>query len=468
MRRQRRFLNLSGLTLAACLMMVASGGCNNSARTTPPIPRASRGNAQAGARAGTGLVARTDAPATAIIERKTAILESVIKLIQQAATNPGGDHFGTAIKNLNQYFAENPSSDYVLAPKAREFLLDQLSRIQVEQLESPAWVMQDARHVEDCMLYQGIAARVSGPGDDVTRVRRVFDWMIRQVELVPVGSLGSQGLQQAYARPYDVLLRGMATEAPEGGWSERGWLFLSLCRQLGLDSGLLTYTPPGLKEPIVWCCVVLIDGKPYLFDTRIGLAIPDAAGTGVATLDEAMTNPAILARMDLPGQSPYGTTREALAASPSKIGVLIDSSPRYFSPRMKLLQASLAGKDVTILFRDPALQRDSFAAALGDRLGKVSLWDLPMEVERLLFTSQSFVTSTQNSLFMFRSEFPLLIARMKRASRRDRSCDPRLRVDAVPRQRHVDGRQDADAARVSAGDRRLCHLFPGDVSPRSE
>ena len=62
--------------------------------------------------------------------------------------------------------------------------------------------MPDARHVEDCMLYQGIAARVAGPGDDLTRVRRVFDWMVRQVQLVPVGSLGSQGLQQAYARPY--------------------------------------------------------------------------------------------------------------------------------------------------------------------------------------------------------------------------------------------------------------------------
>jgi hypothetical protein len=262
------------------------------------------------------------------------------------------------------------------------------------------------------MLYHGIAARVAGPGDDLSRVRSVFDWMVRQVQLVPPGSLGSQGMQQAYARPFDVLLRGMATEA-EGVWSERGWLFLSLCRQLGLDAGLITYTPPGLKEPIVWCCVVLIEGKPYLFDTRIGLPIPDAKGTGVATLEEAMTDERILARMDLPAQSPYGTTREALVASPSKIGVLIDSSPRYFSPRMKLLQASLVGKNLTVLYRDPAEQRDKFAEALGPRFGKLGLWELPMMVEALLFTSQAFVTSTQNSLFMFKSEFPLLMARMK-------------------------------------------------------
>ncbi len=46
-------------------------------------------------------------------------------------------------------------------------------------------------------------------------------------------------------------MRGMATE--EGGtWAERGWLFMSLCRQLGIDVGLITYTPTNLKEPIAW------------------------------------------------------------------------------------------------------------------------------------------------------------------------------------------------------------------------
>ena len=33
-----------------------------------------------------------------------------------------------AIKNLNQYFAETPASEYELAAKAREFLLDQLPK----------------------------------------------------------------------------------------------------------------------------------------------------------------------------------------------------------------------------------------------------------------------------------------------------------------------------------------------------
>src|SRR5262249_49573516 len=142
-------------------------------------------------------------------------------------------------------------------------------------------------------------------------------------------------------------------------------LFLSLCRQLGLDAGLVTYTPLGAKDaaPVVWCAAVLVDKKPYLFDPRVGLVIPDAQGSGVATLEEAMTKPVVRDRMDLPGQSPYATSRASLLGSASKIGILLDSGTRYFAPRMKLLQENLAGKNVTVLYRDPAEQRDRWAEA---------------------------------------------------------------------------------------------------------
>ena len=261
--------------------------------------------------------------------------------------------------------------------------------------------------------------------------------MVRQIQLVPAGSLGGAGPRPGDARPYDVLLRGMATEVG-GRWSERGWLFLSLCRQLGLDGGLLTYTPLGVKDPIVWCAAILIDGKLYLFDTRIGLPVPDAKGDGVATLDEALSDPVVLDRIDLPGQSPYGTSRATLLASTSKIGVLIDSSPRYFSPRMKLLQRSLAGKNRTILYRDPAEQHDRFVEALGKRAGKVELWELPMMVETLLFTNPQFVEATQRSLFMFQSEVPTALRPDQAAAGRDPRGDPGLRGLPVRRERAGD------------------------------
>jgi hypothetical protein len=348
---------------------------------------------------------------------KQAILENVIKLIQTAALKPGGANFEIATKNLNQYFGDTSPSQYALSPEARTFLLEQMPAGAVKNLENPAFLMPDARHMEDCMLYHSVATRIGGPGgDDLSRVRQVFRWIVEQIQLVPPGSLAAPGLGQAYARPYDVLMRGMATES-EGYWAERGWLFMVLCRQLGVDVGLLTYTPQEGKDAVIWTCAALIDGKLYLFDTRIGLEIPGPGDAGgVATLDEALGDPSVLGRLDLPGQSPYGTTRTALLDSKSKIGVLLDSSPDYRSPRMALLQASLAGKNRTILFRDPADERDRFVKALGEHAGGVSFWELPAFVEDRLFNDRTgrFVAATKHALALFDPNYyPLVYARIK-------------------------------------------------------
>jgi tetratricopeptide (TPR) repeat protein len=372
-------------------------------------------------------------------EQRTAILDSAVTLIQRAALQPGGEHFKLATEKLSYYFEGTPLPNYQLSPPSREYLRTQLPTNFLRELESRNWSLRDARHLEDCMMYYKIATRVAETGEDLDRVRRVFNWVVQQVQLVPAGSLGSPRLPQAFARPYDVLLRGMATEA-DGAWAERSWLFMALCRQLDIDTGLITYTKSstleprldapsvgsdagvegrlmgmrrGPKMPVVWICTALVGDRAYLFDARLGLEIPGPDGTGVATIDQALADPAILERMNLPGHSPYGTSRASLLASTTKLGILLDSSRGYSSPKMRMLQQELAGKDRTILYRDAAEQRDHFEAVLGSRLGKVSLWSLPLEVETRLFTDARFVESIQSSLYLFRAEFPLLYARVK-------------------------------------------------------
>ena len=180
--------------------------------------------------------------------RKAAILASSIELIQRAALQPGGDNFGLATQKLNQFFEGTPQADYQLdsaaPPSCTAIAAGKTERARDHGLE-----LRDARHLEDCMMYYGIASRVGGTGDDLIRVRRVFDWIVRQIQLVPCGSLGSPQLPQVPARPYDVLLRGMATES-EGYWAERSWLFMALCRQLGVDVGLVTYSRGNVVEPL--------------------------------------------------------------------------------------------------------------------------------------------------------------------------------------------------------------------------
>ncbi len=384
-----------------------------------PKGRAPRGGAGAG-------IASTRRSA----EERKAILDNSITLIQRASIKPGGAHFDQAVKNLNQYFAGTDPAEYQLDSAAREYLISQAGPQAINQLQGQEWTIRDTRHIEDCMMYYAIANRVAGAGDDLVRARRVFDWIIRQVELVPAGSFGAGRLGPAFSRPYDVLVRGMASESEGTIWAERAWIFMALCRQLGIDAGLITFTRGNTldammpqqdptaarraaKPRVVWICGVLAGDQIYLFDARLGLEVPGPGGQGVATLEQALADSSILERMALPGLAPYSASRAALLSSPTKIGILIDSSPGYFSPKMKLLQRELSGNDRAILFNDPANERDKFVRAMGPRAGAVALWELPLQVEARLFTDAQYVEAIQRSLFLFKPEFPLIYARVK-------------------------------------------------------
>ncbi len=408
---RRKLLLCSGIGL--CL---AASGCSYTT-PAPPAGAPPGGAPVAGAPGAAGGLGNAEpgAPDCDPIPEsdKQAILDNVIKLIQTAPLKPGGDNFAIATQNLNKYFCGVSSEKFTLAPATRAMLVQQMPEAVVQDLQDRTFRMPDARHIEDCMLYHSVARRVGGVGDDEARVRRVFRWIVEQIQLVPPGALAAPRLGQAEARPYDVLMRGMATE-DGGAWAERGWLFIVLCRQLGVDACLLTYTPAGAKDPVVWTCAALIDGKLCLFDTRLGLEIPGPGGVGVATLDDALADPGVLARLDLPGQSSYPTGCDSLLASASKIGVLIDSSPHYRSPRMELLQEDLAGRNRTILYSDISGERERLLRALGKHAGSIDFWELPARVEHLLFTQPKFVEATLFSLLLFDpNRFPLVYARMK-------------------------------------------------------
>ena len=360
-----------------------------------------------------------------------SLLRAVVQLVQLAPTNPGGSHFDIAKDYLNQYFANSSEGDFQLSEATRQYFREHLGEAAekaIKDLEVKTFTVKDARHIEDCLLLSTVARRVAGDGDDLTRVTRVFDWMVRQVQLVPAGSLAIPGGSQAQARPYDVLMRGMATE--QGGWAERSWLFMALCRQLGLDAGLIVYEPAPsatkveadaeaaekteaeaekAEELFVWICAVLIDGKVYLFDSRIGLPVPGPGGKGVATLEQAASDPSILAQLDLP-EKPYTTHAEDL--NRGKLRIWLDSSLGHLAARMRQLQGKLAGRDRMVLFRDPAEQDAAFSKVLGDRLAETELWYLPMQVEYQLFNDPKFVAAAQFSIAIFDSKLPLLHARL--------------------------------------------------------
>jgi hypothetical protein len=422
-------LALSPLALASLLVLP---GCGEDPEVAPLTPVPGAGVAAPEGDAATTLPPGLDQPpgaaqgdgAPLADVDPDSLIRAVVSLIRSAPSNPGGDNFTIAKDHLNHFFAGASRADFALPEATRAYLRGQFgpgADQAIQNLEAPTFTIQDSRHIEDCLLLQQLARRVAGDGDDLVRVRRLFDWVVRQVQLVPAGSLAPPGLTQAAARPYDVLLRGMATE--QGEWAERSWLFIALCRQIGVDAGLIVYEPaapavpappadgaaPPASRPIAWIATALVGGRPYLFDCGLGLPIPGPGGRGVATLEEAIADPEVLDGLDLPGR-PYPTHRAELAGA--KLRVLVDSTVGTMSPRMRQLQLNLAGPDRMVLFRDPADADAAFAKALGGRLVGTALWKLPIDVSTLLFTDPNFVTATQHAIRFFDAALPLLPARM--------------------------------------------------------
>lgn len=415
---------LVGVTLALTLLAAHSGCGTGPANITPPNINYVTGEVDTSLSA-TGETA--DPGDIAATSAEGALIRSTIKLLSDAATTPGGSHFDVAKDYLNAHYGSTKVSDFHMDGPERDYLAARFGDTApkaIAELESQVYTFRDSRHIEDCLLLASIARRVAGDGEDLDRVERLFHWLVRQVQLVPSGTLGLPGLPQAAARPYDVLLRAMAIE--EGEWTERSWAFLSLCRQIDLDAGIVRFTPPAdptatdaattkteaaaPPQPRVFAVAVLVEGVPYLFDCRIGLPIPGPGGKGIATLEQAMTDPDILARLDLP-DAPYPVHQADLAAA-GKVKVYLDSTIGYLSPRMRQFQKELAGRDRMVLFRNPAEVDAAFAQALGDRFGGTEFWTLPMEVETRLFTDPTFNEATKFALQFFDPQLPLMPARM--------------------------------------------------------
>ena len=379
-------------------------------------------------------------------EQKAAILRQVIQLIESAATNPGGDNFTLAAESLNDYFLDARPEDFALDPQVRQFLEAQpgMPPDAGQVILNPRFTGQlDGRHIEDCMMYRNVTRSVlsraqgaAASGEDLARARALFDWIVSQIVLVPAGSLAVPNARtpdgqpfQAQARPYDVLLRGMATETG-GIWAERSWLFLALCRQARLNAALLEVvvpvrppaqafqtsifpsplmvpTPPSLR---VFCCGVCLGDSVYLFDARLGEPILTADGQSIATLEQAATDPQILARVDLP-ERPYSVTFADLATG--KIRVLLDANSGSLAPRMKNLQQRLTGENRMILYQDPTELAAAFQQALGDRFESARLWTLPLEVEYRLFHDSQFNAASGFTVQIFNARWPLLAARLE-------------------------------------------------------
>jgi hypothetical protein len=286
----------------------------------------------------------------------------------QAALNHVNAHF-------NQFPAKRPPplSQNQAAELRR---LAGLKADEVEEISGSNCTRLEAHHLEHCCLLRdaarslavrGSAGKNAGPGLD--QASAAFDWVVRQVR--------SQGAGQPWAPPVLVLRRGWGTDM------DRALIFLSLLEQVGSPAGrqshllgCLLFCPNAAGDQRFWACGVVVDGGKdvYLFDPRLGLALPGPGGKGVATLAEARSKPDVLAQLDVDKDRRYDVTADQARAAEVHLYCPLSA----LSPRMRHLQDEVLPPTVEVhLAADLAgdLNKLKAAAAAGaDKETAVKVW----------------------------------------------------------------------------------------------
>jgi len=302
----------------------------------------------------------------------------------------------TAISVLNQWGDRcgNLSAEKIqLKPDVEKFLKAALGDKALAQLSGSHFTQRDGRHIRDCLLLRRQTEFLTRPGRDLDRVMHIFEYVMRNVALVD---------ETTPLSPFQILLFG------RGSARDRAWVFAGLLRQLRIDAVILR---PAVRKPKNnpakdtssadkpdhrWLIGVLLDGGVYLFDPRLGTAVPSAAEkinaektNGIrslhvrrpATLAGVQADGTLLTSLSFGKKFPYPLQADDLR-SPA-VELIADAG--FWSPRMKQLQASLTG-DRTVIVYD-GLARSEASPGLLSRVRKfgggkwspqnVGLWTYP-------------------------------------------------------------------------------------------
>jgi hypothetical protein len=256
------------------------------------------------------------------------------------------------IPELNSYLARHPDEQPALPSAAEEETLRQryhLDPAELREVTSGSFTALDGHHLELCYLLQdAVNALRVGALPPLEQVRAGFGWTMRQVRL-------RERSGEAFP-PGFVLRTGWGTA------KERAFVFVALLRQLGID-GCMVGIPADAKDiapPRFWLTGALVGKEIFLFDTRLGLAVPGPKGKGVATLAQMRTDPKLLQAFAVDPKYPYDVTPEQAKHAEVYVAATLDA----IAPRMHFLENALAQTDNKIrLSTDPLALLQRFETA---------------------------------------------------------------------------------------------------------
>lgn len=375
----RKFLAI-GL-LCGCWLTVA--GCDRSASHQPPSAQPT--TTPSTAQATNAAQANRAAPRRAVLDRRQSAdifayisgllnglsefdsaisqTDDIYRLNAAALRMIDGGVPSTLLSQLNQWSRlQSP-----LAGWQREPLLDTLptelrEMPQVTDIDSLSFVATDGIELRQTVWLREISAWASGDAhDDLERASRLFDWLVRNIQL------DADDESVSYRLPWQTLLLGHGTA------EERAWLFSLLGRQQRLTIVVLAL-PSGPDEPLrTWLPALLHEGELYLFDAALGLPIPAADGEHVATLSAVTDDDALLRQLDLDEEHTYPVSAKQAAEAIA----LIEASPTYLAQRMALLESHLSGGDKLVLSVNATALAEQARACRG--VADAQLWPLPYQ-----------------------------------------------------------------------------------------
>jgi tetratricopeptide (TPR) repeat protein len=215
-------------------------------------------------------------------------------------------------------------------------------------------------------------------GQTVANSMSVFDWVVRNIQLLPDSILTHEEKEEArlnesksaaaagipgvgYQRyPWQSLLYG------QGDYVDRAKIFILGLRELGIDSVMLA-TQGESGSPVPWAVGVVVGENYYLFDTKLGLPILGEKFGSIATLDQVRENPELITSLSLTNEESLADNTEYWV-KPGQLGSLVSlvyTSPESVSKRMSNLEAALP-KD---LRTDLAFTTGEIAARLPGKEG---------------------------------------------------------------------------------------------------
>ena len=312
------------------------------------------------------------------------LLDSIMDMLQPDRLNISSDAT-TVAGTLNEWARtchplddSKAASDAVAEALLKSLLTDEEREI----VGSDRFLSRDGQHIRDCIWSKRTVAFAAGSaGSELERTVNLFNYVVRNVDLVAPGSVDIP------LPSFWVALFGKGTV------EDRVWIFANLLRQMRIDSVILRPKASASdaetsKKQANWLMGVLLADGVYLFDPRLGLPVPaDSAEPETllvekpATLSQILENGSLLEQIypDADGTEPL---RPEGLREPR---VELIGSSAFWSFRMRVLQMSLTGERSVVVY--DGLQGDTVSEGLVARVARqgkgkwqkeaISVWPYP-------------------------------------------------------------------------------------------